>query len=159
MTSGLQHLQVEGGALLHPLGLEQLAVGDQLVDPRLELGLDAGDRLLQGRPRGDVVAVGIDGDRVEGGDLLAGERIDLPDRLDLVAEHRQPPCPVLHVRREHLDHVAVDPEGAAEQVDVVAPVLELDQPFEQLAALHPLAGLQADDHLRVGLDRADAVDA
>ena len=39
-AGGLDHLQVEGGALLQPLGLQQLAVGDQPVEPLLELGLD-----------------------------------------------------------------------------------------------------------------------
>ena len=82
----LQHLQVVAGALLQPLRLKQMPVAHQLLDARLQLLLDARNRLLQRRPRRHVVAVRIDGDVVERRRLLAGERIDLPDRLDLVAE-------------------------------------------------------------------------
>ena len=37
----LQHLEVEGGALLQPLRLEQLALGDELVEALAELRADA----------------------------------------------------------------------------------------------------------------------
>ena len=32
-AGGLQHLEVEPGALLEPLGLDQLALGDELLEP------------------------------------------------------------------------------------------------------------------------------
>ena len=91
--------------------------------------------------------------------LLAGQGVDLPDALQLVAEEAQAPGAVLVVGREDLDHVAAHPEGAAVQVGVVAAVLQLDQLLQQIAYVHRVAGVQLDDHLRVGLDRADAVDA
>jgi hypothetical protein len=109
----LQHLQVVGGALLQPLRLQQKPVAHELLDAPLQLRLDARDRLLQRRPRRHVVAVRVDGDAVERRRLLAGERIDLPDRLDLVAEQREFPRPVLQVRGEDLDDVARRAEEAA----------------------------------------------
>ena len=50
-AGGLHHLEVEDGALLQPLRLQQLAGGVQLVEALLQLGLDRLDRLLQ-RGRG-----------------------------------------------------------------------------------------------------------
>ena len=60
------------------------------VEPPLQLGLDALDRLHQRRPRRDVVRVGVDLDEFQLVGLVAGERIELVDRLDLVAEQRTP---------------------------------------------------------------------
>jgi hypothetical protein len=50
-AGGLQHLDVEIGALFQPLRLQQLALADQLVEPLAQLLLDVDDRLLQ-RGRG-----------------------------------------------------------------------------------------------------------
>ena len=73
--------------------------------------------LLQGRARGHVVRVGVDLHRLEVGELLAGEGVELGDGLDLVAEQADAPGPVLQVGGEELDHVAADPEQAAGEVD------------------------------------------
>ena len=59
-AGGLDHLHVEGGALFQPLGLQQLAVGDQPVEALLQLLLDGLDRLVERRARRHVVAVGVD---------------------------------------------------------------------------------------------------
>jgi len=85
-AGGLDHLKVEGGALLQPLRLQQLALLDQPVESLLQLGLDQADRLDQRRARGDVVAVGVDPHLGQVGGLPAGQRVELGDRLDLVAE-------------------------------------------------------------------------
>ena len=105
------------------------------------------------------MAVGVDDDPVQGRDLLAGQGVDLPDAFELVAEQGQTPGPVLQVRREDLDDVAAHAEGAAEEVGVVAPVLELDQALEHVGALDGGPGPEGHRHLRIGLDGADAVDA
>uniref|UniRef100_UPI00356AC33D hypothetical protein n=1 Tax=Azospirillum argentinense TaxID=2970906 RepID=UPI00356AC33D len=39
-ASGRHHLDVEGGALLQPLRLQQLALGVELLQPELQLALD-----------------------------------------------------------------------------------------------------------------------
>ena len=50
------------GALLEPLRLEELALGDELVEALAQLLADALDRLLQRRARRHVVRVGVDAD-------------------------------------------------------------------------------------------------
>ena len=105
------------------------------------------------------MAVGVDLDRVQRRGLLAGQGVDLVDRLDLVAEQRDPPGAVLVMRREKLDRVAAHPERAAEEIVVVAPVLQFDKTGEQLGAVDPVALGERQGHLRIGLDRTDAVDA
>ena len=90
---------------------------------------------------------------------LARERVELGDALDLVAEHRQAPGAVLEMRREDLDRIALGAKGAAAEVELVAPVLQLDQRAQQPLALDLLALLQGQRHAGVGLGRADAVDA
>ena len=81
------------------------------------------------------------------------------DRFDLVAEHRQPPGAVFVMCREDFQHVAAHPEGAAMEIVVVAPVLQLDEAAHDVARVGALADLQRHDHLRIGFHRADTVDA
>ena len=158
-AGGLDHLDVEGGALLQPLRLEQLAVGDQPVEADLELVLDAVDRLAQRRARGDVVAVGVDLDAGQVGRLAAGEGVELGDGLDLVAEHHDPPGAVLVVGREDFDGVAAPAEAAALEALVVALVLLGDEVGHQSLLVEGVADADGEGHRRIGLDRADAVDA
>ena len=90
--------------------------------------------------------------------LLARERVDRGDPLDLVAEqldsHR-----VLLVCRVDLDGVAPHPELAPDEVGIVALVLHLDQPAQDgpLVLLGP--PYQVQDPLGVLLGRSQAVDA
>ena len=158
-AGGDDHLQIGDGALLQPLGLEQALGLAQPGEPLLQLDLDRGHRLVQ-RGLGDhVVAVRVEPDVLERVGALAGQRIELDDRLDLVAEQRQAPGAVLQMGGEDLDRVAARAEGAAVEVEVVALVLQLDQGAQQARALDPLAAAQVEDHLGVHLGRADAVDA
>jgi hypothetical protein len=59
-AGGLDHLDVEGAALVDALRLDEAAHLGQLLDPALQLVLDALDRLLQRRAGRDVVRVGVD---------------------------------------------------------------------------------------------------
>ena len=127
----LHHLDVEHGALLQPLRFEQPAGAVELVEPLLEVGLYLLDGLLHRRPRRHVVAVGVDDDVRQRRRLLAGQRIELDDRFDLVAEHLDAPGLVLVVGREQVDGVAAHPEGAALEGVVVALVLLLDEAAQQ----------------------------
>ena len=74
------------------------------------------DRLVQRRARRHIVRVGVDLDEFELVGLLAGERIEFGDRLDLVAEQGDAPGAVLIVRREDLDRVAAHAERAAHEI-------------------------------------------
>ncbi len=153
------HLEVVDGALLEPLRLEQAPRGVELVEPPAQLLLDAGDRLDERRARRDIVRIGVDLDEVELVGLLPGERIELLDRLDLVAEQVHPPGAVLVVRRKHIDGVATHPERAAEEIASRAFVLQRHQVGDQPALVDALAPLQRECHRRIGLDRTDTVDA
>ena len=121
--------------------------------------LDALDGLVERRLGRDIVRVGVDLDGLKLGGLLAGERVELGDRFQLVAEHRQPPGAVIQVGRKHLDGVAAHPEGAARERLVVALVLQCHEVCQQLALGNALAHLQLEGHGRVGFHVADAVDA
>ena len=153
------HLEVEIGALLEPLRLEQPPFGLQFLQPLGKLVADRLHRLLERRAGRHIVRVGIDLDAVEARDLLAGQRIELGDLLDLVAEEADPPGGVLIVRREDFEVVAAHPEIAAREGLVVALVLQRDELADDLALVLGRALLQAEGHRRIGLDRADAVEA
>ena len=91
---------------------------------------------------GDVVRRGEQRERVELLDDLAGERVDRADALDLVAEELDADRPLL-VRREHLDRVAPHAELVAGEREVVALVLQLDEPAQDRALVALLAHVRA----------------
>ncbi len=155
----LHHFEIVDGALLKPLRFQQPAGGVELLEPLAQLVLDALDRLDQRRARRDVVRVGVDLDELQLVGLVAGERIEFVDRFQLVAEQRHPPGAVLVVRGENLDHIAAHPERAAEEIAARALVLQRHQVGDDLALVDALALLERERHRRIGLDRADAVDA
>ncbi len=60
---------------------------------------------------------------------------------------------------ENLDHVAAHPERAAEEIAGASLVLQCHKVGDQLALVDALALLEREGHGRIGLDRADTVDA
>ncbi len=152
-----QHLEVVGGAHAQPLRLEQLALVFELREPLDQLRLDPRDRLLQAFLVGDVVRRREQHERVELLDDLAGERVDRGDALDLVAEQRDAHRPFL-VGGEHLDRVAADAELVAREPEVVALVLQLDEPAEDRSLVVLLALVEHEQLLGVVLGRTEAVD-
>jgi len=103
------------------------------------------------------------GGRVDGhlrplGEELAGERIELGDPLDLVAEELDPDDPLLGCRLD-LERVAADPEPGPPEGGVVPLVLEVDEVAED--GIPPVAGTgpEAEDRGAVVHRRAEAVDA
>ena len=132
----------------------------ELVEPPFQLGLDAGDRLDQRRARRDVVRVGVDLDELQLVGLLAGERIELLDALDLVAEQVHAPGAVLVVRRENVDGVAAHAERAAGEIVLRCACIAAPPGRRcswRWSMRSPL--LEREGHRRIGLDRADTVDA
>jgi hypothetical protein len=77
--------------------------------------------------------------------VLAGERIEPGQLVDLVAEQANPEG-VLLVRRHDLDDVAAHAESAAAELDVVAFVLDLDQLAQDVVALDALPFLERQHH-------------
>ena len=139
--------------------LQQLALGLQLGAARVELAPDLLDRLLDGALAHVVVRCGPDADVLHVAvDELAGQRVELLQRLDLVAEERRAVGGALAVGREDLQRLAPDPERAAPQRLVVAVVLDRHELAQQLVAVDLLALLEQDQVVVVGLRRAEAED-
>ena len=103
--------------------------------------------------------VGVERDFFQIASLLAGERIELGDRFNLVAKHGNAPGAVLIVGGKHLDGIAARPEAAARKGIVIALILQRHQIAEQLLAADFLTEFQGEGHGGVGLDRADTVNA
>ena len=103
--------------------------------------------------------VGVDADARQRVGAGAGQRVELADRFELLAEEGEPPGAVLEVGRPDLERIAADPEGAAGEALVVAAVLLLDEVGDDAALVVGLADDEVLGHRAIGLDRADAVDA
>jgi hypothetical protein len=104
------------------------------------------------------VARGVDVDVAPLREQLAGQRVELRDPLDLVAEELDPDDPLLRGWPE-LQRVAPNTEPGAGEVGVVALVLEVDQVAEDGIATVLTADPQAEDRRPVVDGGADAVDA
>ena len=92
------------------------------------------------------------------GDDLAGQRMQVGELLDLVAEELDPHGQLL-VHREDLDDVAAHPERATGERQIVARVLDVDQPAQQGVAVVLLADREPHAPVDVLLRGAEAVDA
>ena len=108
------------------------------------------DVVVRGRPDRDVLEVVAD--------QLAGQRVEVLQALDLVAEQHRPERRLL-VGREDLQRVAPHAERAAPERLVVAVVLERDELAQQLVAIDHVALHQHLAVVVVGLRRAEAEDA
>ena len=116
----LHHLQVEAGALVQALGLQELVMFPEPAHPFVQLGLDGGHGPAPRQVGGDVVGGGVDGDLFELAPGLAAQRVDLPDGLHRVAPEIDADGPVLFIGREDLHPVAPHPKSAPVEIDVVA---------------------------------------
>ncbi len=127
-AGGFHHLEIEQGALLEPLRLEEAAGAVELLQAARRapcvISLMAPVRVARGVTYGCWRRCGRTS---RSDDLLAGERIELGDRLDLVAEQGDAPGGILIVGREQFDRIAADAEGAADEAGVAALVLQLGE--------------------------------
>ncbi len=152
------HLEVERGPLAEPRALEDPALRIELSDALLHLDLDAGDRELQLVGRGDVVARRVDVHVLSFRQQFAGQRVELGDPLDLVAEELDPDEGLLGSGLE-LERVAAHPEPGAAQGRIVALVLEIDQLPEDRVAAVLAADPEAEDGRAIVDRRPESVDA
>src|SRR3954452_8206383 len=118
------HLEVERGPLTQPRGFERPPLCLEAGDPLLHLRLDVDDRLAELVLRRDVVRRRVDVDFLPLGEELAGQRVELGDPLDLVAEELDPDERLLRGGLE-LERVTADAEPRALEGRVVALVLEV----------------------------------
>lgn len=157
-TQFLQLLQVELAPHLDALSLEQFAF-------LLELG-DAQAQLLANGEHGRIDFL------LRGRELLAREDVDGLQRLEGVARQRIEPREALQFLAEELDaqsvfgvgrvqfhDIATHTELAPSEVVVIARVLEIHQPGEQLLPAERLPEAQRNDHALVIAPVADTVDA
>ena len=154
----LEHLDVVRGALAQPVRLELLALVLELGRARVEFMADLLDRPLERLVAGHVVRGGPDRDVVDRVEDLPGQRVEVLDRLDLIAEERDP-VGRLGVGGHDLEHLAAHAEGAAAEHLVVALVLHLDQLAQNLVAVDRVADLEQLHFFVVDLGRPDPVDA
>ena len=155
---GLDHFQIEAGALVDALGFDETALGFEFFLPPLHLFEDGGDGGALALGLNDVVRLGVDG---KAGVFLADgaeERVDLGEGVDFVAEELDA-VGVFVVGGVDLDDVAADAEGAAAEVDVVAVVEDLDEAASDVFATDALAFFEEEQHAVVGFGRAEAIDA
>ena len=152
------HFQIEAGTLLEPLRLDQLVVGVIELQPFAQFDLDLLDGAQRGFARRHVMARREHGEARHLLQDLAGERIEQVQRLDHVVEQFDADRGLGVLRREDVDDVAAHAEHAALEFDVVALVLYLRQPPDDVALAHLLVLAQEQDHAVVVGRVADAVD-
>ena len=152
------HLDIELRSLFDPLRFQQLVLLGEFGQPAFQLFLDLLAGLLQCRAWCHIMRIGKNGDAVQRLGFLAGQRVDLENRLDLVAKQRDPPGPVLKVCRKQLDRIPAHPKGTANKIGVIAPVLQLGEFAQQLLTREILADGQRLRHCRIGFHRPDAID-
>ncbi len=157
-TDLAHHLDIVGGAHPQPLGLQQLALAFHFSEPVGKLRLDTSNRPFHPFRTGHVMGGREDGHLARVTDDLAGERMQVGQPFDLVTEHLDPDGEFL-VDGEHLDGVTTDPERPPGEGDVVAGVLDVDEPTQQPVAVDLLPDPQPDHALDVLLGGAQAVDA
>ena len=91
--------------------------------------------------------------------VLAGQRVKLHNAVNLVAEELDPNRKFVVVGQVDVHRVPFYAELVADEVHVVALILQLDQAAAKLVALHLHTGAQADDHAAVVDGVAQRVDA
>ncbi len=89
---------------------------------------------------------------------LAGQGIEQRERLDLLVEQLDADRLLVGFGRMDIDHVAAHPVGAAREFDLVAFVLKIRQTAQDGALIDPIASLEDQDHLEIGLRIAQAID-
>ena len=112
-TGLAHHLDVVLGALAQPQWLELFAFSFELGAALFKLAADLLSRCVEAPLLDVVMGCGPNGDVFEPIlEQLSGQRVELLQSLDLVAEERDAVC-ALGVGREDLERLAADAEGAA----------------------------------------------
>ncbi len=157
VAEGPKHLEVVERALAQALLLEELPDAIEVRELLLEVSLDHLHGRLELVVGRDVVPGGEDRRALQLGRLVAGERVDEGEPVDLVAPQLYPQR-LLLVGRPDLDHVAASAEAAGLQLDVVALVLLRDERAEDLVARQDPAHVEQQVELLVLVGGAQAVD-
>ena len=152
------HLQVEPGALLQTLRLDELVRRAKRREVLDQLFLDGFDGFEDPLARRDVVALGIDREPGHAAHHLPGQGIEMAQALDLVVEELDAYRVLLRLRRIHVDDFAAHPVRSPVQLDLVPRVLHLGEAPEDEALIDDLAPDQVQDHPVVRDRVPEAVD-
>ena len=153
------HFHVEPCALGQALCLQELAKLSKFLRAHFEFLGDGAQRTQLPLSGHHVVAGGIDRNALVGLQDLTQKRVDLRERVDLVAP-KLDAVGVVVIGGEDLDRVAHHAEHAALQRRSVAPLVEhLDQLSRYRLARLDVAPLEHQQHSVVGVRGAEAVDA
>ena len=154
----LDHFQIVVRAHLQALRFEELAFLLELLQSLAQLVLDGADRPIKLRTCGNVVGSRPNGKGLVLVEHLTRDVVDLGDRLHLIAPEFHANG-IVSIRREHVERVAANTEGAALELVIVAVVLDVDQLMDNVVALSRLLLVEKDGQPRVVHGAADAVDA
>ena len=153
-----EHFQIVGGAHVEALRFQLLALLTQFCQAFVEFLANGFERAFHAFGAGHVMGGREDVDFVFLVDLVAGQRVQRGDAVDLVAEEFDAHGQFL-VDGDDFDRIAAHAEGAAREGDVVALVLHGHEPAQQVVAIDLLAFLEKQHTPGVFLRSAQAVDA
>src|SRR4026208_1982415 len=89
---------------------------------------------------------------------LARERVEKRQGLDLVIEQLDPERLALGFRGKDINHVATDPIRTLRQGELVARVLHVGEPAQELALVEAVPTVQMQHHAEIGLRATQAAD-
>ena len=130
-TDFLQHFNVIPRALADALRFNQLAVLLKILDALFELVLKVADGGLQFTLGGDIVARRKDRRVPQFAQYHTGQGVDTADAVDLVAEKFDAHHVLIRVNRPNLHRVPAHAEAVAFKSDVVALVLNINEPVNE----------------------------
>ena len=154
----LDHLEVVFRAHPQSLRLQQLAAVLQVLQALRQLVPDGLHRLLHPLRPSDVVGGREDAQFIHLADHVAGQRVDVVERVDVVPEELDADGELL-VCGDDVHRVPLHAEGTAGEGDVVAVVLDVHEQAEELVAVDFLVHPKDDGAVQVGLRGTQAVDA
>jgi len=157
-TQLFEHLQVEAGALLDPLGLDQFLLVLEKLDSLAQFRLDRLDRLDHRGPRCHIMTRREYGETPQPLPRMSGQRVEQGQRLNVFVEQGDAQCVFGVFGREDINDVAANPVGASMKVGFIPFVLHFPQTADDVALPEFFSLAQVEDHAVV-IDRvADAVD-
>ncbi len=158
VTGLLKHLEVIHRTLAESRCLEQLTLGLQLLETLFQLLFNITNRRAQLVLRRHEVLRRVDVDFEPLHQELPGQRIDLDDSLDFIAEELDAQRDVL-VGGKDLERVAPDPKASSHERHIVTVVLNVDQMPDDLVSPRLATATQRYHCLRVFLWRPQTIDA
>src|SRR5256885_6536545 len=160
VADGAHHFDIKHGALDDALGFDEFSLLLQFFFPPLEFFLNGDDGALALSLRHDVVIFGINRHAFHiflASTDCAGNRVELADYVDLIAEHFDA-IGLVFIGGIDFDDVAANAESSA--TEVFAALIEaVDEAAEERFASSLLAFFEHDEHAVVGVGRTDAVNA